>query len=88
MIEQLKDMDADLKEFICKKLFEERIGIKNEIINESIMDGFDEQDVLNGLDIFLYNELISIPMVPNPVLNKDILINDSKFHELKSKGYL
>ncbi|WP_281202738.1 hypothetical protein LG276_05395 [Cytobacillus kochii] len=88
MIEQLKDMDADLKEFICKKLFEERIGIKNEIINESIMDGFDEQNVLNGLDIFLYNELISIPMVPNPVLNKDILINDSKFHELKSKGYL
>ena len=88
MIEQLKDMDADLKEFICKKLFEERIGIKNEIINESIMDGFDQLDVLNGLDIFLYNELISIPMVPNPVLNKDILINDSKFHELKSKGYL
>ena len=81
-------MDADLKEFICKKLFEERIGIKNEIINESIMDGFDQLDVLNGLDIFLYNELISIPMVPNPVLNKDILINDSKFHELKSKGYL
>ncbi|RKL65080.1 hypothetical protein CR203_22700 [Salipaludibacillus neizhouensis] len=88
MIEQLKDMDADLKVFICKKLFEERIGIKNEIINEAIMAGFDEQDFLNGLDIFLYNELVSIPKVPNAVLNKDILINDSKFHELKSKGYL
>lgn len=88
MIEKLKDMDADLKEFICKKLFEERIGIKSAIINEAIMDGLDEHNVLKGLDIFLYNELISIPMVPNPVLSKDILINDTKYHELKSKGYL
>ncbi|MDI7740570.1 hypothetical protein QMK38_01020 [Lysinibacillus fusiformis] len=83
MIEKLKVMDTDLKVFICKKLFEERIGIKNEIINEAIMDGFDEQDVLNGLDNFLNNELISIPILPNSVLNKNILINDSKFHELK-----
>ncbi|PHF65989.1 MULTISPECIES: hypothetical protein [Priestia] len=88
MIEQLRSMDEGLKTFICKKIFEERIGLKNEIVYEGIVSGFDEQDILNGLNIFLYNELITIPIRPHLVSNNDIFINDSKFNELKFNGDL
>ncbi|PKR82498.1 hypothetical protein [Heyndrickxia camelliae] len=89
MIAQLKEMNEDLKKFLSKKIFEERTGIENEIINDALIHGFKEQDALNGLHIFLNNELITKPLnAPIPGLNKDFLINDSKFAELKAKGYL
>ncbi|MEG7342491.1 hypothetical protein V6E27_28500 [Bacillus cereus] len=91
MLNELIAMDKNLKEFLCKQIFEKRNAVETNLIFEGENYGYSEQAITNGLYIFKTIELIRPPLtgvlgsVPG---NNDFLINDPKFNELKGQGYL
>ncbi|PFC97723.1 hypothetical protein CN277_24205 [Bacillus cereus] len=91
MLNELIAMDKDLKEFLCKQIFEKRNAVEMNLIFEGEDCGYSEQSISNGLYIFKNVGLINQP--PIGVLgsipgNYDFLIIDPRFNELKGQGYL
>ncbi|WP_066297857.1 hypothetical protein [Bacillus sp. FJAT-29937] len=89
MLNELKNMDEGLKAFLCEMIFKERINSQGEIIELAAQDGYEETKVNKALEIFLYNNLIDKVqgIMPFP-MKGDFLITDSRYRELKEKGYL
>ncbi|MFK4468602.1 hypothetical protein ACQVTS_17060 [Bacillus mycoides] len=91
MLNELIAMDKDLKDFLCKQIFENRNAVEMNLIFEGEDYGHSEQAITNALYIFKNTGLINQP--PMGVLgtvpgNYDFLIDDPRFNELKGQGYL
>ncbi|MEN2766847.1 hypothetical protein [Ornithinibacillus xuwenensis] len=89
MLNDLMNMDEGLKNFLCKRIFEDRIATQSEIIQLAVQERYEETEVYRGLEIFLYNSLIDQvqDIMPSPIKG-DFLISDNRYYEFKANGYL
>lgn len=88
MLNELKNMDEGLKAFLCEMIFKKGIKSKNEIFSAA-QDRYEDTKVEEALDIFLFNNLINMVQgIMHIPMKGDFLINHSRYHELKEKGYL
>lgn len=89
MLNELINMNKDLKNFLCETIFRDRVATQSEIIELAAQDGYEENEVYRALEIFLYNSLIDQAqgIMPPPVRG-DFLISDVQYQEFKTKGYL
>lgn len=89
MIEKLREIDVDLRDLLCKNLYEGRVANKSDIVEISLLKGYEERVTLDALDVFLYCGLIDQPQILIPGFpNIDFLIVDARYNELKAKGFL
>lgn len=89
MLNELINMNKDVKNFLCETIFRDRVATQSEIIELATQEGYEENEIYRALDIFLYNSLIDQTqgIMPPPVRG-DFLISDVQYHEFKIKGYL
>jgi hypothetical protein len=87
MITQLKEMDLGLKHFLSRKLSKDYVKTKGEIIEAALIMGYEEDAVLNALEIFMYCGLIATHQGVLPT-GREIFVSDERFQELKAQGNL
>ncbi|HHT7239777.1 TPA: hypothetical protein ACTZ5V_004972 [Bacillus cereus] len=78
-------MDENLKDFLYKKLHDEEITSTEQILTEGYIEGFEQNTLLNALQVLVENNLIAIPAVSFNIgsIHKDFFINKSQFTILK-----
>lgn len=89
MLYELENMDKGLKEFLRKKIFEERNASNSDIVYLASMEGYEETQVINALNVFMYSGLIGEHqgILPLPKVT-DFLASDTRYQELLSQKYL
>jgi len=89
MIERLKEIDIGLRDILCLNLFQNRILSKAELVELAYLEGYEEMSVLAALDVFLYNGLVEpTPSILSSYSQSDFMVSNSRYYDLKEKGYL